>query len=1065
MQVRILGPLDVTVGGEPVEVGGARLRALTIRLALDAGRMVSVDSLSAALWPDGGPAERAHALQSLASRLRRVLPGRLPVRWTPGGYCLDIPPDAVDALRFERLAREGRRLLRRGDAATAAARLGEALALWRGQPLADVADAPFAAATVVRLVELRLCAIEDRVEAELSTAHELSHLVAELEELVAVHPLRERLRLLLVKALNVEGRAAEALAAYEDFRRLLVDQLGADPGPELQETYLAVLRGARGTGEPVEPRRRGNLRTPLTSFVGRAEEHARIVRQLKESRLVTLVGPGGVGKTRLATTVAADLAAELPGGVWLTELAPLTEATDVARAVTSALGLREMGLLDGPPVPHDPLNRLVDALSATEALIVVDSCEHLLDAVAALVEELLGRCPQLRVLATSREPLGVLGEALSPVRPLGVPDADDSVGQVVESASVRLFVDRVAAVRPDFRINEDNTAVVAEICRRLDGLPLAIELAAARLRSLSVDQLAARLDDRFRVLTGGSRTALPRHQTLRAVVAWSWHLLDEPERRLVERLAVFPGPVTLHTVQAVCGGDGTVPEALADQLAALVEKSLVQLVDEVDEPRYGMLDTIREYGLERLVETGEIARVRVVYVDHFLQMAEREEAHVRGPQQVGAIARLRTERNNLLMALRLATEAGDTDTAVRLGAALGFFWTIQGNHAEAAGWLRLALGVRGDAPPRAWVVATAFYLFNAVLSAGHVNAGNAVEEARARLAATHGTDSHPLSAIAEAVLALLRHDTAAGLAALDREASHPQPWIRGMLWLTRAFLQGNSGDMDGTAHVLAMAVATFREAGERWGLAMSLTAQAEAQSVLGQFDGAIAALEEAIALLRELDPADDTIIQRAALASARIQRGDVERGRAELLEMVQPRTGTASRRSLVFARIALGNLARNEGDLDEAARQYDAAGSDLDRVSFSAPLFRAVLWAARAHLAVARHDRHAARRYLVEALTLAVEAPDMPVAATVSVAVARLLRLEGLDHDAARVLGVGHALRGAPDAFNPDVVSLVTELREVLGAECYAAGYESGRDLARAEALGLVEEHTRRREA
>ncbi len=1057
--MRILGPLEVDLDGEAVEVGGARLRALMIRLAFDAGRMVSVESLSSALWSEGGPSEPAHALQSLASRLRRALRGDPALRSAPGSYGLDIPPDAVDALRFERLARQGRRLLRQGEPAAAAVRLREALGLWRGEALADVADAPFAAATVVRLDELRLGAIEDRVEAELQTSHEVSHLVAEMEELVAMHPLRERLRRLLMKALHEEDRAAEALTAYEDYRRLLAERLGTDPGRELQETYLAVLRGERNQQPLRQAPPRGNLRVPLTSFVGRAEEQLRIVQQLKEARLLTLVGTGGVGKTRLATTVAAELAEDLAGGVWVTELAPVTQPADVVRAVGAALGLRDVGLLNEPAAgKRDPVNRLVEALAATEALILMDSCEHLLDPVARLVEDLLGRCPQLRVLATSREPLGVVGEALSPVRPLGLPEADDSAAEVAECPSVRLFVDRVAAVRPDFRISEVNTGIVADICRRLDGLPLAIELAAARLRSMSVEQLAARLDDRFRVLTGGSRTALPRHQTLRAVVAWSWQLLDAPERQLAERLAVFPSAVALETARAVCVGGEVTPDAFVDLLAALVDKSLVQL-DEGTDARYRMLDTIREYGLERLAEAGEIARLRDTYVGHFLELAETAERHMRGPEQVRWIGRLRSERTNLLVALRFAAEAGDAGTAIRLAAALGFFWTVQGNHAEAAGWLRLALEVPGDPPHDAWTVATAFYLFNAVLSAGRVTVDTAVEQAGTRLARADGEQRHPLVALVEAVLALLNHDTATGLAAIDREVDRADAWVRGMLLLMRAFLQGNSGDMDGTRETLARAVTAFGAAGERWGLAMSLTAQAEAQALLGQFDGAISALEEAIRLLRQLDPADDTVIQRASLANARIQQGDVERGRAELLEMVRPGAGTSSARYLVLARIALGNLGRFDGDLDEAARQYDTAAADLARMPFAAPLFRAMLGAARAHLAIARGDLVTAGRCLAGALAPAVDAPDMPVAALVSVGVAGLLLCREDARGAAQVLGAAHALRGAPDAYNPDVVRLVTQLRERLGEPSYADAYAHGRSLGRSEALALVAGH------
>jgi DNA-binding SARP family transcriptional activator len=419
MRVGILGPLEVVVGGEIVEVGGARLRALLIRLALDAGRIVTVASLADALWPDDGPTDPANALQSLVSRLRRALPGKPAVRSVPGGYRLEVPPEAVDALRFERLAREGQRALRRGEAAAAARLLREALGLWRGEALADVAQAPFAAAAAVRLAELWLTATEDRVEADLQVAPEHADLVAELEALVAVHPLRERLRILLVRALHADGRPAEALSAYERFRGLLAEELGADPGPELRQAHLAVLRGEKLPQRSGGTRPRGNLRAALSSFVGRAEEQTRIGKQLQDGRLVTLVGPAGAGKTRLATTLAAGITDDVPGGVWLVELAPVIDPGEVPQAVIDALGLREVGVLDAPAPPRDATSRLVEALSATETLIVLDNCEHLIDAAARLVDELRGRCPRLRVLATSREPLGVPGETLCPVAPLG----------------------------------------------------------------------------------------------------------------------------------------------------------------------------------------------------------------------------------------------------------------------------------------------------------------------------------------------------------------------------------------------------------------------------------------------------------------------------------------------------------------------------------------------------------------------------------------------------------------------------------------------------------------------
>ncbi|HZE31682.1 MAG TPA: BTAD domain-containing putative transcriptional regulator, partial [Actinoallomurus sp.] len=594
MRIGILGPLEVVAGGRVVEIEGARLRALLIRLALDAGRVVTADTLAQSLWPEGGPSDPAHALQSLMSRLRRALPDRAPVRSVHRGYCLDLPAEAVDVLRFEHLAGEGRRALRNGRAHDAGRLLSDALRLWRGEPLAEVADVPYAAAVAVRLRELRLGTIEDRVDAELAAGPEAAHLVAELEELTAQHPLRERLRGLLIRALHADARPAEALTAYEDFRRLLADELGSDPGPEVREAHLAVLRA-----EDVRRRRRhGNLPASLSSLVGRTSEQTRITSQLTDNRLVTLVGPGGVGKTRLATAVAIGLDENLSGGIWSTELAEVSDPEDVPQAVAGALGLRETSPLDTPARPRDTVSRLVEALSSAEAVIVLDNCEHLIDAAARLAGDLLRRCPHLRIIATSREPLGIDGEALFPVPPLGLPDPGASAEQALARPAVRLFSDRAGSVRPGFTVDDGNVAAVIDICRRLDGLPLAIELAAARLRSLAINELAVRLDDRFGLLTGGTRTALPRHRTLRAVIAWSWELLTPDERRLAQRLAAFPGDVGLDS--AVVVADGSL-----DDLTALVDRSLLQF----DGTRYRMLETIREFGLEKLADSGELSKV------------------------------------------------------------------------------------------------------------------------------------------------------------------------------------------------------------------------------------------------------------------------------------------------------------------------------------------------------------------------------------------------------------------------------------------------------------------------
>ncbi|MFJ4327718.1 BTAD domain-containing putative transcriptional regulator [Streptomyces tricolor] len=563
MRFGILGPVEIhTDDGTPLDPGGPRPRALLTLLLLDAGRPVSVRRLLDGLYGPEPPAGAVAALQSQISRLRRRLAPHTGIDAVPAGYTLAVDPDAVDAHRFARLAAEGRTALAAGDHPRAAALLRDALALWRGPALPDLPDAH---ADRARLEELRRAVVPDRIEAELGSGCG-PELVAELRALLRRHPLDERLYEQLMRALHAAGRPAEALAVYEEARRTLADELGADPSPELSALHLHLLRD--GAGAPARPR----LPAQLTRFVGREAELSRIDRALADSRLVTLTGPGGVGKTRLALE-AARTRAGTPPDVCLVELAPLADGARIPYAVLAALGVR-----DGFRSPAtDALDRLLAVLADREVLVVLDNCEHLVDSAARTVALLLGACPGVRVLATGRESLGITGELLVPVPPLP------------EEPAVRLLRDRARAVRPDF----DDHARVPEICRALDGLPLAIELAAARLRTLSVDELADRLHDRFRVLARGDRAKAPRHRTLRAVVEWSWELLDAEERDLASRLTVFAGGATLDAVAAVCGVP--YPE---EPLASLVEKSFL----EVSDGRYRMLETIRAFAAESLTD-------------------------------------------------------------------------------------------------------------------------------------------------------------------------------------------------------------------------------------------------------------------------------------------------------------------------------------------------------------------------------------------------------------------------------------------------------------------------------
>jgi predicted ATPase/DNA-binding SARP family transcriptional activator/tetratricopeptide (TPR) repeat protein len=1035
MRVGILGPLEVSSGGRPVEVGGARLRVLLLRLAVAVPRVVTVEELADALWPDEKPADQGNAVRTLVSRLRRSLPDPSTLQSAQGGYRLAIPADAVDALEFDQLAKNARRELAQGNAVDAARQLRAALALWRGPALADAARAGFAVGYVAGLDEARLAAVEDCAAAELLCGqHE--HLVAELSEVATRHPLRERIQVLLLKALCAQGRHAEALAAYEEVRGRLADELGADPGPDLREVHRAILQGA-----PEKPRG-GNLRVALTSFVGRAAEVERVSRLLADGRLVTLVGPGGAGKTRLATTVAARIADKVP--VWLVELAAVTDPADVHLAVLSALGLRESRTVDSRAAPLDTMSRLAEALARAETVIVLDNCEHLVDAVARLADDLLGRCPKLRVLATSREPLGVFGEALCPVPPLEVPEPGATPQQAMATPAVRLLAERAAAVRPGFAVSDENVAPVVEICRRLDGLPLAIELAAARLKSLTAAHLAERLDDRFRLLTGGSRTALPRHQTLRAVVAWSWDLLDDEERAFAERLAVFPASVSLAAAEQVCGQ----PDTALGLLTALVDKSLLQIAD-APGLRYRMLETIREFALERL---GDSTEARAAHAAYFLQLAETAEPHFRSREQIKWTAIMSAERDNLVAALYFAAGAKDADTAVRLAAAMAMLWTIEGNRTESIGWMQLALDVPGESPAQARTVVQALHLINKAVAGGFARLDEVVEPFREVVAAAEQAPDHPMLALIEPLLGLFTDDSELGLRAIDARLSHPDRWTRAGLWMLRGAILENEGDMAGMRRDMAHAVAEYRTAGERFGLAQSLRSLADAHLAFGDAGEAAAALEEAIGLLRELNPADTTDHEQVALISARLYQGDVPRARRELEGMIQARD--PSTHSLSFAWVGLGDIARREGNLAEAGRAYDIAMAAIDRGPYPAPQFHALVRTAKVFLAIERGEP--AEELLAEAAEHALDASDMPVLARVGVAAAALRLRHGDFAAAAKTLGACEQLRGAPDPCHPDIVRLVDRLRTELGGAEFDAAYAQGRNLPRKEAIDQV---------
>lgn len=1088
-RIGILGPLEVRVGfGEPVEVVGQRLRALLVRLALDPDRVVLTSQLVDAVWGEEPPAAAANALQSLVSRLRRLLPDLIDSH--PAGYRLALDPEAVDAIRFETLALAGREELRR-DPRRAASTLREALALWRGPALADAAEADFAAAARARLEELRLGALEDRIDADLATGED-DRLVAELEELVTAHPLRERLCGQLMRALSRAGRQADALAAYQRLRARLVEELGLDPSKELQAVHVGVLRGGtapppmvaaspagrdRDRDQSSEPRERApaeaaapappmpvrtNLRAQITSFVGRTQDIARITAVLSGARLVTLTGAGGAGKTRLASEAAARLLDRMPDGVWLVELGSVVDPVDLPQAVLSLFGARELGLLaplGATAVP--PLDRLVEAVGDKQLLLVLDNCEHLVAAVAALVDRLLARCPALRVLATSREPLGLTGEVLHPVGPLAMPQGDVTPGEALRYPAVRLFADRGAAARPGFDVDKATVRPVLRICRALDGMPLAIELAAARLRALSPGQIAARLDDRFRLLADGARAALPRHQTLRAVVDWSWDLLGDAERILLRRLSVFAGGATLEAVERVCaepGLGGLAPDEVVYLLAALVDKSLVMAGEDRDsgEVRYAMLETVRAYGQERRRDAGEDGALRRTHAGYFLELAEQAEPRLRRGDQLKWIGRLSAERDNLHAALRWAIDSQDATLALRLVAGLGWYWFLRSARAEALEWTEKALALPGEAPPAAR--AGALLVRASIALSGGTDMARSLEYVDEALEIVRGLPSDEQRAL-NSMLAFLPTMAAMfhneDLLALERARElleHPDPWIRALSRMAAGGLLVNLGEAAAAEAETDLALAGFRELGERWGIGNTLIARAELSATRGQHDAAVAALEEAREVFVGLGDREDVSQIMIRLAGERARVGELEQARADLAVADRVAHEVGAEDQKLFVRHMLSDIARWQGRLDQARELADQAMALSERGSF--PIQRqALLLASRGRVDLAAGDPQGAREWSERALALALSSRDRPVIARAIELLADIALADGDAERAATLLGIAEVLRGMPEEADVDLVRLRAAARVALGLDGFARAYRRGAARPREEVL------------
>ncbi|MFC7327389.1 BTAD domain-containing putative transcriptional regulator [Marinactinospora rubrisoli] len=1053
MRFSILGPVTVhDDAARAVAVGGARLRALLVLLLLDPGRTVGTERLIEGIWGGDAPAGAGNALQALVSRLRRLLGAAAPVVTDAAGYRLDIDPGQVDLWEFQELVERGRAAHAAGRPREALRALDAALALWNGPLPADLAGLDELHSVLIRLGELRNTAVEKRLAAALDLGRH-AEVLPDAEALAAEWPLREQRVRLLMRALAGCGRQADALAAYEALRRRLAGEFGTDPAAETRELHLRLLRGeldpapavpgGPGTaGRGAAPTR---LPSPLTSFVGRDTELRDTVESLRRQRLVTLIGPGGAGKTRLSIEAGSRFAERHAGlaadGVWFVELASLSEAGEVAQAVLGTLGLRERAVigLRGAALADDPLSRLTGALAGQRVLLVLDNCEHLVTEVARFTERLVAECPRARVLATSREPLSVPGERLVRVSSLALPPKRVSAERALDYPSVRLFAERAAAAGGGFRVHAGNVAHVARVCRELDGMPLALELAAARVRAMPLPQLAARLSDRFRLLTSGSRSALPRHQTLRAVVDWSWDLLGARERALLRRLSVFAGGATLEAVERVCadspGGAGIGGQDVWEPLFALVDKSLVvadEAIDATAAPRYRMLETVRAYGARRLAEAGEADSLRRAHAEYVLDLWRDGDPRLRTGEQAEWLPRLRAEHDNLNAALRWAVDQGATTLALDIAHHAQWYWAIGDTLTEGGRWSAEIVRLAGDHPPDGRLVAYAECLAARTLCdlrgpGSPESLGRALDVLRA---GGERAEEHPYLLMVPVYMGMLSGEIEKTTDHLAGLPDHPDPWQRAFTAALTGVLAAQCGRTRLAERRFRSALDGFRALGDAWGGCQALAGLAEIAHY-GDFERERELLTEGVVLAERLGLRDHAVMFRGRLAVSTALSGDTARAREQVAAIREAGLKWQHRLSVTFIEAQVdrlcGDLPAARGKLAAAMRQAAEMGEFVRTQAF--PLSAV----ARARVELDAGDTALARRLLSAAWHAPGPLRDSATQAAILEQLAELAIAAGEPESAARLLGHADGARGVPNRTVPAVLAVRDAARARLG--------------------------------
>ena len=1086
MRFGILGPLQVWASdGRAVRVPELKVRALLAVLLVHQGTPVPTDRLIDTLWRNDLPANPSGVLRSKVSQLRRVLrqadPGCAdPVVFRPPGYLLRTPPEALDAERFRALVT---RAHASEDPRTRSVLLADALALWRGPALADFADEGFASAEIARLEEQRLTAVEEQAEARLDLG-EHSLLVGELADLVERHPLRERFRRAQMLALYRSGRQGEALERHREFRVRLAEELGVDPGPDLVALHQAILEQdpALAYGAPhQEPAARplANLPAPLTELVGRDDAVLSARKLLAEARLVTLTGIGGVGKTRLACEVAAQVAEGFSGGVWLVELASLERshpsdqepsALPVAEVVADVLGVRDEASGPGPvpAVGGTPLiERVRAALSGKDVLLVLDNCEHVVGAAAALSETLLRAAPGLRILATSQEPLGISGERLQEVQPLESPAPSAEPSASHRSGAVRLFVARASAATPGFALDDDNAAAVAAICRRLDGIPLALELAATRVRALGVHELAARLDDRFSLLSSGRRDSPERQRTLQAMIDWSWELLTGDERAVLRRLSAHVGGCTLAAAEEVCAGDGVAGANVADLLARLVDRSLVVVVTTGDAPRYRLLESVSAYCADRLRDAGEDLSTQRRFDLHYVGLAERADPHLRGHGQRQWLRRMDAEVANLRAALESTLQRGEARLALRLVCAMSWYWVLRGWLGEGRRALGRALATTGPVPEglraltRMWWAAVSALAGDEIetdeILALRTEANDRARDDERYLVCWSRAEWLLGSAMPEAPGG--PHGESLVNRSLETFRLLGDQWGIAAALSTRAWDALLRSDFTAVRREAERSTELFRELGDHWGLLQAADALAILAQITGDYDRAERLHRDGLRIAEELGLRAEVSYKLSGLGRVALLNGNLEEADTLHRKAMRLAADQANKALEQFAELGLGIGARMQGRLDAAEAHLDHWLDWNRQGSWDAGV--ALVLSELGFAAELRGDVHRSRDLHTRGYEAARATGDPRAVARALEGLAGACALAELHEQAARLLGAADTARRSvgvplPPGERGDVDRIAAGARAVLGEERFRAETERAVESDPRSVLSLV---------